>query len=137
MRLYYDWLRATIINLLIVSTGVHATITFQPDTEQCLGQLVEYQCTVDAVVLNWRVFNESQVQLIDGYATYSNGGIGSNNTIGLGLFTVEQLQQSPIISNISFTVQSSINGYTIQCEDGITINNEKLTINIAGMIADN
>ena len=36
-----------------------------------------------------------------------------------------------IISNISFTVQSSINGYTIQCGD-LGGNSENCTINIEG-----
>ena len=62
---------------------------------------------------------------------YTSNADGANATIG-GVFTVEQLQQSPIMSNISFTVQSSINGYTIVCEEG-NLNNENLTINIIGM----
>ncbi len=49
------------------------------------------------------------------------------------MFTAEQLQQSPVISNISFTVQSSINGYTIQCGDFNTMTTEDLTINITGI----
>ncbi len=72
---------------------------------------------MDVVLLQWRVFN-NQAQLSDGFTAYTNGGIGQPITIG-GVFTVEQLQQSPVISNISFTVQSIINGYTIQCEDGV------------------
>ena len=99
-----------------------------------LGQLVEYQCTaVNAFALNWRVFDESQTQLIDGFVGYNSGVISPTVTIGGGVFTVEQLQLSPIISNISFTVQSSINGYTIVCEDAITLTNENLKINILGM----
>ena len=79
----------TILPCIIISTGVHATIQFQPDTEQCLGQLVEYQCTVDAVLLIWRVFDNNQAQLSDGSAAYSRGGIGPTNTIGGGVFTVQ------------------------------------------------
>ncbi len=88
---------------------------------------------MDGTTLNWRVFDNNQAQLSDGFAAYTNGGISPTNTIGGGVFTVEQLQQSPIISNISFTVQSSINGYTILCEDGVTMTTENLTINIASM----
>ncbi len=87
---------------------------------------------MNGTTLNWRVFDNNQTQLSDGFATYNSGGIGPTNTIG-GAFTVEQLQESPVISNISFTVQSSINGYTILCEDFITMTNENLTINIASM----
>ncbi len=86
-------------------------------------------------VLSWRVF-DNQTQLSDGFAGYNSGGIGPTVTIGGGVFTVVQLQQSPVISNISFTVQLSINGYTIQCEDFNTMTTEDLTINITGMIAD-
>ena len=53
------------------------------------------------------------------------------STIG-GLFTVEQLSQTPIVSNISFTAVSSINRYTVVCEDSITLNNETVVINIPG-----
>ncbi len=88
---------------------------------------------MDAFALNWRVFDNNQAQLSDGFAGYTSGGIGLIGTIGGGVFTVEQLQQSPVISNISFTVQSSINGYTIQCEDAVTMTNENVTINIIGM----
>ena len=48
-------------------------------------------------------------------------------------FFVDYTSKSPsLISNISFTVQSSINGYTIHCEDGDG-NMENCTIEIAGM----
>ena len=53
-------------------------------------------------------------------------------TIG-GLFTVEQLSHTPsVVSNISFTAVSSINRYTIVCEDANTLNNETVVINIPG-----
>ncbi len=87
-------------------------------------------------VLQWRIFDGDQVQLIDGFAGYTTAGIGLTTTIGGGMFTVEQIQQSPIISNISFTVQSSINEYTIQCGDFITMTTEDLTINIIGTVYD-
>ncbi len=121
-------------NYDIIITGVHAAIIeFPHDTKQCLDQLVEYQCTVDGTTLNWRVFDNNQAQLSDGFVSYTSGGIGPNATRGGGVFTVEQLLESPVISNISFTVQSSINGYTILCEDGVTMTTENLTINIASM----
>ena len=74
---------------------------------------------MDAIVLNWRVFDNNQAQLSDGFVAYTTVGIGQPITIGGGEFTVEQLQQSPLISTISFNVQSNINGYTILCEDGV------------------
>ncbi len=47
-------------------------------------------------------------------------------------FSTDLSSTSPsIISNISFTVQSSINGYTILCEDAGG-DSENCTINVAG-----
>ena len=125
---------------VIISTGVNCTIQFQHDTVQCLGQLVEYQCTVTGTgftALAWRISEDNGTQL-GNVVSYTSSGIGASNTIG-GEFTVEQLQpSSPVVSNISFTVQSSINGYTIECEDSTNaLNNESFTINIPGIIMYN
>ncbi len=118
----------TLINLLIVSTGVHAIIQFPHNTEQCLGQLVEYQCTVTGtgiLVLTWRILDDNGIEIAS--HSYISATTGNNATIG-GVFTIEQLQESPIISNISFIAQSSNNGYTILCEDGINLNSKNVTI---------
>ena len=116
------------------STGVHCTSQFQHDTEQCLNQLVEYQCTVTGTgFLTWKILDDNGTQL-GGTPSYTSNGGGVSVILG-GVFTVEQLQPaSPVVSSISFTVQSSINGYTIVCEDSATMNNENLTINVSGMI---
>ena len=82
--------------------------------------------------LLWRIFDDDGTQL--GTVTYNSDGIGAPVIIG-GVFTVEQLQpQSPVVSNISFTVQSSINGYTIVCQDIFNIIIDNI-INIPGMNA--
>ena len=48
-------------------------------------------------------------------------------------FFTDYTSKSPsLISNISFTVQSSINGYTIHCEDA-DMNMEKCTIDIVDL----
>ncbi len=47
----------------------------------------------------------------------------------LPFFTDFTTKSPSLISNISFTVQSSINGYTIHCEDGDG-NMENCTIDI-------
>ncbi len=118
-------------------TGVDANIQFQHDTEQCLGQLVEYQCTVDRTGfygLTWRIQNDNGMEI--GTASYLSNSLDSTPRPvgGGGEFTVLQTQQSPIISNLTFTAQPSINGYTILCEDGVSLNNENFTINIPGML---
>ena len=120
-------------------SGTIATIQFQHDTEQCLDQLVEYQCTVTGTgftSLTWRVSEDNGTQLGNTVSYTSNSG-GAPDTIG-GEFTVEQLQPaSPVVSNISFTVQSSINGYTIVCEDSTnTTNSVNLMITILGIVYD-
>ena len=82
--------------------------------------------------LTWRIL-EDDGTLFGNTVPYTSSGNGASNTIG-GVFAVEQLEGSPLVSNISFTVQSSINGYTIVCEDSTnTMNNESFTINVSGM----
>ncbi len=83
------------------------------------------------LILTWRILDDNGMEIDS--QPYTSATIANDATIGGGVFTVEQLQQSPIISTISFTVQSSINGYTIVCEDSITMTNENVTINIIGM----
>ena len=114
-------------------TGVHSTIQLPHDTVQCLNQTVEYQCTVSGsglLALIWSVFRDDGTQLGNDFA-YVSSTILAPSTIG-GLFTVEQLSMTPLVSNISFTAMSSIDRYTVVCEDLITLNNETILINIAG-----
>ena len=81
------------------------------------------------LILTWRIRDETS-QLDSNI--YTSLGITSPNTLA-GDFSVQQLSTNPLISTISFTVQSSINGYTILCEEGGG-DNETCTINIAGTI---
>ncbi len=58
-----------------------------------------------------------------GTTGYTSIGIDTDpRPIGGGEFTVVQLQQSPLVSTISFSAQSNINGYTITCSDGVNSN---------------
>ena len=107
-------------------TGVHSAIQLPHDTVQCLDQTVEYQCTVSGSAMTWSAFRDG-IWVVTYTSTTSPGG-----TITIGLFTVELLSVTPLVSNISFTVQSSIDGYTIVCEDANTMNNITILINIAG-----
>ncbi len=90
---------------------------------------MEYQCSIDTFVLTWRVLLNNGTQ----FGTAAVYILNSNtvpSTIG-DVFIPERLSavmMSPIVSNISFTAQSSINGYTILCEDGINLNNINVTI---------
>ena len=68
-----------------------------------------------------------------GTKTYSTGdGLVSFTPItNAPDFSTDLSSMIPLISNISFTVQSSINGYTIQCEDEGG-DSESCIINIQG-----
>ena len=102
--------------------------------EYCLNNDLQYQCTVtDSVLLRWRIRDEEITSL--GTVTYTTGD--DPVTIPLPFpnslpFFIDLSSTSPsLISNISFTVQSSINGYTIHCED-INGNSENFTVLIPG-----
>ena len=103
--------------------------------EQCLNKPVQYQCTVtDSNILIWRIRDENMTSL----GTVSYAAVADLVTTpapfvpsSLPFFTDYTSKSPSLISNISFTVQSSINGYTIHCEDGDG-NMEKCTINITG-----
>ena len=111
-------------------SGVNSQIQFQPDTTQhCNGEPVEYQCSIDALILTWRVLlnNGTQFGTDAAYIIISDQAA---STIG-DVFIPERLSAvsvSPLVSNISFTAQSNINGYTILCIDGVNLNNENVTI---------
>ncbi len=104
--------------------------------QQCLNTSVQYQCTVtDSIpnTLQWRIRDKNKTSL--GTVAY----ISTSDLVtapvafpnSLPFFTDYTSTSPSLISNVSFIVQSSINGYTIHCEDGDG-NMEKCTINIAG-----
>ena len=104
--------------------------------EYCLNNdPVQYQCTVtDSGILLWRIRDENMTSL--GTVTYISAIsdlVMRPNPFPSSLpFCTDYTSNSPsLISNLSFTVQSSINGYTIHCqdEDG---DMENCTIDIAG-----
>ena len=115
---------------------VHCVVQFQCGIDEyCLNNdPVQYQCTVtDSHILQWRIRDENMASLgTVAYATVADlvttPAPFSNS---LPFFTDYTSKSPSIISNISFTVQSSINGYTIHCED-INGNSENCTIDIAG-----
>ncbi len=83
-------------------------------------------------ILRWRIRDESMTTLDT--ETYSNGdSIASFTPIDNAPdFSTDLSSASPsIISNISFTLQSSINGYSILCED-LGGDSESCTVNIEG-----
>ena len=102
--------------------------------QQCLSTSVQYQCTVtDSNILNWRIRDDNMTSLGTDAYTPVNDLVTTPEpfTMGLPFFTDLSSTSPSLISNISFTVQSSINGYTIHCEDGHG-NMENCTIDIAG-----
>ncbi len=123
-------LSSSIININIFFSGVNSQIQFQPDTTQhCNGEPVEYQCSIDTNVLTWRILLNNGTQFGTD-ALYVLNSNAEPSTIG-DVFIPERISAvdvSPLVSNISFTAQSSINGYTILCRDGINLNNINVTI---------
>ena len=116
----------------IIGIGV-ASFACNP-AQQCLSTSVQYQCTVtDSNVLNWRIRDENMTSLGTVAYTTVNDLVTTPEPFPNSLpFFTDYTSKSPsLISNISYTVQSSINGYTIHCED-IDGNMENCTIDIAG-----
>ena len=101
--------------------------------EHYLSRSVQYQCTVTGSnILQWRIRDENMTSLgTEAYTTSSD--LESYTPINaVPQFSTDLSSTSPsLISNISFTVQFSINGYTIHCEDADG-NAKQCTIEIAG-----
>ena len=110
-------------------------VEFSCDAKLCLSQQVEYQCTADSP-LRWRIRNETMSEL-DTQSYLFEDTVNTPGIIdGAPEFTTVLISNTnPLISNISFTVQSSIEDYTIECETpGVNIT--ECVINIAGMITN-
>ena len=99
----------------------------------CLTTPVQYQCIVtDSIIQTWRIKDETMTTLDT--RAYSTGDNLKSSTplANVPDFSTDLSSTSPsIISDISYTVQSSINGYTIQCVDAGG-DSENCTINIQG-----
>ncbi len=115
-----------------LSTGVNCTsqIQLQSDVELVLNQPVQYHCTINgSTILTWRVLRNDGSEL--GSIRYVSSVNQAPNSIG-GLFTARQSLTS-IAASISFTVESDIDGYTIICEDGLTMENDNFTITLSSL----
>ena len=103
--------------------------------EYCLNStLIQYQCTVaGSNILQWRIRDENMASLFTRPYTAVTDLMITPEPLSNSLpFFTDFTSNSPsLISNISFTVQSSINGYTIHCEDGDG-NMENCTVFIDG-----
>ena len=112
--------------------GVNCQIVFQPGTTQyCDGEPVEYQCSVTGsgvFALRWRILRDNGTEF--GLAAYTSTIEQDLDPIG-GVFIPERLSPlssvTPLVSNISFTATSSINGYTIVCDDSV-LGDQNVTI---------
>ncbi len=148
--LFLVWLGLTKCKKLIVSTCyvkikcvccdtvIDAESTVELNcipAQQCLSTSIQYQCTVtDSNILNWRIRDENMTSLGTQAYTTSSDLVTTPAPFHNSLpFFTDYTSKSPsLISNISFTVQSSINGYTIHCDDGDG-DMENCTIDITGM----
>ena len=103
-------------------------IQLQHDAALVLNQPVQYHCTINgSTILNWRVLRNDGSEL--GSIRYVSSVNQAPNSIG-GLFTARQSLTS-IGASISFTVESDIDGYTVICEDELTMENERFTISLS------
>ena len=100
------------------------------DKLYCPNAEVEYNCTVSGS-LTWRILQDDGMQL-DGDVTYTMAP-SNQASVTIGKFSFERLSPSPLVSNVSFTAQPNINGYTIICEDAL-LANENVTIRVAGKL---
>ena len=122
-------------NYPILSTDVNGDVQFQCSIpEYCLDASVQHECEVLAsVFLRWSITNEKTVLL--GQLSYTlNQNLVQTPVMfpnNPPFYTDLTSSYPRLTSSISFTVQSSINGYTIQCED-FEGNMKNCTINIAG-----
>ena len=113
--------------------GVVGNVEFSCDAELCLSQPVEYQCTADSP-LRWRIRDETMSELdTQPYISGDTVNILADIDGAPDFSTILISNTNPLISNISFTVQSSIEDYTIECETP-GVNTTECVINIAGMI---
>ena len=121
--------------ILFIAGDVNCDVQLQCGIDEyCLNNdPVQYQCIVTgSTILQWRIRDVNMTSLAtEAYTTGSDLVTTPAPFPNIPFFT-DFISKSPtLISNISFTVQSSINGYTIHCEDGDG-NMENCTVNIAG-----
>ena len=108
-------------------------VEFSCDADFCLSQQVEYQCTAGAS-LRWRISDETMSELdTQSYLSGDTVNISADIDGAPDISTVLISNTNPLISNISFTVQSNIGDYTIECETS-GVDSKECVINIAGMI---
>ena len=111
-----------------------ADVQFGCDSPQCLSTLVQYQCIVNGSnILTWRILDENMNQIGTARTHLIGGGISSSfSAIGApaDAFSTDLSSESPLTSDIRYTVQESFDGYTIRCEDGAEMRD--CTIDIAG-----
>lgn len=116
------------------TADVQSLITFNLcHQEHCVNESIQYQCIVsDEGTLRWRIRNGTATLATISYTDGDAVRVGFSTINGASQFSTDLSSATPLlISNISFTVQSSISGYTIVCEDGT--DNKSCPINIRGI----
>ena len=116
-------------NHFYYNTDSSANVEFSCDAELCLSQQVEYQCTADSPI-RWRIRDETMSELdTQPYISGDTVNILADIDGAPDFSTILISNTNPLISNISFTVQSSIEDYTIECETP-GVDSEECVINI-------
>ena len=106
-------------------------VQFQCYTQYCLQDMVNYQCEVIDInsVLQWAIFDETTASIDSQLFSTANAIMVVQD---IEQFSTVLVSKSPsLLSNISFTVTSDIDGYTIRCGE-FNGDARNCTINIIG-----
>ena len=138
--MYSEFVTSTHVFLIILAVAVNAEIKLicagNGDTRHCADQQIKYQCILygNKVALRWRVYDDNSNDSHIGQKTYiSNQTTNSPASISTAndFSTVLLSNGNPLISNISFTANTSQNGYRIECGQ-VGGESEECTVIIAG-----
>ena len=137
MMILTDFIQLCVLIPFHIGDGVGinaADVQFDCDSQkmQCLSEPVQHQCTVGGSLLVWLILNETMNSLGSRSYTTVESESPFNPLPGAATAFSTDLSSdgSPLTSNISYTVQESINGYTIRCQSSDMM--EDCTIDIAG-----
>ena len=111
-------------------TGLVAAQLLRPDITPCVGDDVTYTCTLNAIVHTWRIDGQVLFSVTPQTAVTDNPEFRDPYTLRHVLMT-----DSGIISTLSVTATTALNGTRITCQNGIQIGErEDITLSVFGEI---
>ena len=111
-------------------TGLVAAQLLRPDITPCVGDDVTYTCTVNSTVHTWRIDEQVLFSITPQTAVTNNPEFRDPYTLRHVLTT-----DSGMISTLSVTATSALNGTRVTCQDGLQ-NSERqnITVSVFGEI---